>query len=303
MFRALLPPRSLLAGAQTLPGGARGIRGGGPIKRLPEFDWRKPYKGLPRPSVEILENPDEADEVLASLTSRRLSITAEPGVLPTATYAMRRSASETSKSHVGIASSREGVMTVADGDGVIVLFLARMKRMPTMLKEIMENEEIEKQAIGAFWIHTEFLSQPKFFENIRARNLVCLRNMARASFPPPLADLDGPPHVEFAAALAQELGYRLLLDDDPYSFKMKRLAGSRLHSIINLSWLTHCAGIETRERYFERFDKRFAVDTDEERVNWLKGFMAVRGKDKLMEAFRLDADEAEEAFRVQNSLP
>ncbi|TNY24828.1 hypothetical protein DMC30DRAFT_7609 [Rhodotorula diobovata] len=84
-----------------------------PVKLLPEWSWRRAWRGYPVPVVEVVNNADDADAVLETLTSSRLSIDPEPGIGQGVTLAQKH------RGVSGSSSVKDGVLSVADGEGVV----------------------------------------------------------------------------------------------------------------------------------------------------------------------------------------
>ncbi|GAA5897869.1 hypothetical protein JCM8208_003179 [Rhodotorula glutinis] len=223
---------------------------GEPVKLLPEWTWRRAWRTYPVPIVEVVNNADDADAVLETLTSSRLSLDPEPGARPGATSTQR---------HLGgrhSSSVRDGVLSVADGEGVIVLHLAAMDRFPDELKRILEDDTIEKQILGAGWWLHEIADNPTFYD-CEPRNILDLRHLAEWCWPT-LADESTRPkhHSGFMTVLAKDfLGLRYAVPStDDKGYQMRQLQGAKLDVIINQAWFAHCAGAEIRRKLPERIE-------------------------------------------------
>ncbi|GAA6053182.1 hypothetical protein JCM3770_000013 [Rhodotorula araucariae] len=227
-------------------------RRGEPIKLLPEWSWRRPWRDNPVPLVEVVSTAEAAEAVLETFTSRRLSIDAEPGIAPGATRAQRNSGTARSK------ACRHGVLSIADGEGVVVLHLANMDRFPETLKWILEDDKIEKQMLGAAWWIHEILDTPAFYGECSPRRVVDLRRLAEIAYPA-LAEPDvrSLVHNSFIAMFAKDmLGLRYAVLDmsgaDGGNFYTKKLQGPRLEALVNQTWFAHCAGAVIRDKVAER---------------------------------------------------
>ncbi|GAA5999993.1 hypothetical protein JCM10207_006005 [Rhodosporidiobolus poonsookiae] len=264
-----------------------------PTSSLPDFSWRTPYNGNPRPTVEVINDADDADAVLETITSKRLSIDAEPGKLLHATRAAHRAVDVAARPTFMTSNTSQGVLSIADGEGIILLHLARMQRAPRMLKQIMEDASIEKQTFGAAYMIREFLHAADFFDHTRPRNVLCLRRAAENAWPE-LGDpqLVAQPHNVFAQRLAECLGLRYTVHDaSERNYHTQRLQGPALELLANQSWFIHCASPEIRDKLASRIDKK---------VSWIPGIQALRERftgDKLMENFKLDYEIVEEALK------
>ncbi|GAA5887789.1 hypothetical protein JCM6882_000752 [Rhodosporidiobolus microsporus] len=277
-------------------------RRGGPIKVVPDFDWRRPFKGVARPqSIEIAETEEEANRLLESLTSTRLSIDLEPGhKLQASLYALGGLINTTRAKNLGQTSSTsEGVFSVADSEGIIVLHTAKMKYAPQKLLDIMEDPHIEKQAFGGVFAISEFLHAPDFFRNARPSNILCLRGLATTAYPTLDTDeIRGLPNMHFASKLAEELGTRFVVASGEPDYHIHKLQGPHLHRILNQTWFTHCAGLEIREAYHKRTDKVLSRNSELLKQRHLFADAA----EEMLEHFTFDTDEVEAALRRQGKL-
>ncbi|GAA5900801.1 uncharacterized protein JCM6883_004659 [Sporobolomyces salmoneus] len=232
----LLIPSRPFSTTQSKPA----VNRGGGSRSLPDFNWRKPYKNFPRPSVSLISDESAANDYLASLTSKRLTIEAETG------YSVRPGVNLTRET-----KHSEGVMTLADAEGVIILHLAQMKRAPEVLLSILADPTVEKQNFGANYIlKCIAVRDPEFFSNCQPTNFLDLRPLA-ANLHPRLARLDnGMVHKNFMIEYARDgLGVdfrRATTSRAEYS--VQRIAPDAIDAIVNETWLTHIAGHYLRSR-------------------------------------------------------
>lgn len=77
-------------------------------QRLPLFNYKVPYGDSPVPTVEYLTDPDEADEHLETLRSKRLTLTSD--------YAYHRNGPGPMKKY---ATGNLAVLCLADADGIL----------------------------------------------------------------------------------------------------------------------------------------------------------------------------------------
>ncbi|BGP48592.1 hypothetical protein JCM10450v2_004468 [Rhodotorula kratochvilovae] len=152
-------------------------------------------------------------------------------------------------------AARDGVVSVADGEGVVVLHLANMDHFPETLKRILEDEEVEKQILGAPWWIREIIDTPAFYGSCSPCRILDLRRLAEMGWPtlgePAVRALV---HNEFLVKFAKEmLGLRYAVHDaGGRDYHMKKLQGQRLEVLINQTWFAHCAGSVIRDKVAER---------------------------------------------------
>ncbi|KWU47220.1 hypothetical protein RHOSPDRAFT_31364 [Rhodotorula sp. JG-1b] len=245
--------------ARTFTSCAPRLARGGPIKVTPDFTWRRPFRGTPAaPNVTLVTTDFDADAVLETLTSKRISIDAEPGVRPNISPgALHRSWSDT---YDPIHSLRDGVFALADGDGVILLWLAKMKRLPRRLKEILEDPNIEKETIGAHWFVRTVLNESEFFDT-RPQNVVCLRNLAEVGWPYANDDDARMSHDQWVLRFAEKaFETRHAVQCKQTGFHVHALSKETLELLINRAWFAFCLGHEARQRIANRFGSK--VDRD-----------------------------------------
>ncbi|GAA5833292.1 hypothetical protein JCM9279_001484 [Rhodotorula babjevae] len=244
------PALPALAPFRTFASSPTPRKRGEPIKILPEWTWRKSWRTYPVPVVEVVNNADDADAVLETLTSSRLSLDPEPGARPAATHAQRYLGGRHSW------SVRDGVLSVADGEGVIVLHLAKMDRFPDELKRILQDDTIEKQIMGAGWWLKEVIANQTFY-GCEPRNVLDLRHLAEWCWPTLADDSTRPTHNSgFMTVLAKDfLGLRYAMPSmDEEGYQMRQLQGAKLDVVINQAWFAHCAGSEIRRKVPERIE-------------------------------------------------
>ncbi|BGP16590.1 hypothetical protein JCM10213_000496 [Rhodosporidiobolus nylandii] len=248
---------------------------------------------MPGPqSIEVFDDPDEADVVLETLTeSKRISIDCEPGPVPAWSEEGKRLTLASGTSGAQPMSVVEGVFTIADEQGLV--------DAPRMLKVLMEDEEIEKQAFGAVYVIREFVLQPEYFQATAPNNVVCLRRMAEAAYPqladPSLAAL---PHNGFVAELGNLVGVRYTSHDaSGRNFRTRELNKAALDLLVRQTWFLHCVGDTVREKLVERFGRR--VDALEPKMGRLSRLFV---RNQIDEKFRYDAAEIREELLRRGRL-
>ncbi|GAA6028462.1 hypothetical protein JCM8097_007040 [Rhodosporidiobolus ruineniae] len=279
--RVLLPPpRSRLGGA---------------VKLAPEFDWKKPPEPFHVPKVDDYDDPDKADEALQWLVGQpRISLGGcEAGLLRSASSAARYRASDMASHNMS-----EGIMSFTDDEGIIVLHLAKMKRAPRMVKQILEDPTIEKQIFGAAYFLLQFLHAPDFFDHARPTNVTCLRSMAYDAYPQVL-NMRGQSTNAFNSALSPLVfdGLRFtVLDAGAVNWHTKRLQGPSFDQILKDAWYTHCAAGRIRAKLIDRVERKAASDS---RFAPIKGLIERLAEVEAAEAFTMSFDEFEAAHRAK----
>ncbi|GAA5952501.1 hypothetical protein JCM3765_001989 [Sporobolomyces pararoseus] len=173
-------------------GGRSGSRG------VPTFDWRKPYKSFPKPSVTLISDEAAANAYLESLTSKRLTFEGDTDHVARANRTVE-------------AGYSGGVMSIADGEGVMILHFAPMKRVPEMLKTILTDPTIEKQMFGAAsLLHRIVNKESEFFDFCEPVNFLDLRPLASSLYPRLERIGRGMPNFDFVTEFAKDgMGLRL----------------------------------------------------------------------------------------------
>ncbi|GAA5868217.1 hypothetical protein JCM3774_000605 [Rhodotorula dairenensis] len=244
---------------RTFGSAAPRLARGGPIKVMPDFTWRRPFRSSPAaPNVTLVTTDFDADAILETLTSKRVSIDAEPGVRPNISPgAMHRAWTDT---YDPIHSLRDGVFCIADGDGVILLWLAKMKRLPRRLKQILEDPAIEKETIGAHWFVRTVLNEADFFET-RPQNVICLRSLADIGWPHTAEEDRRMSHDQWVLRFAEQaFETRHAVQCKHTGFHVHSLAKETLELLINRAWFAFCLGHEARQRIADRVGGK--VDRD-----------------------------------------
>ncbi|GAA5894651.1 hypothetical protein JCM5296_002919 [Sporobolomyces johnsonii] len=237
----------------------------GPTKSpSPIFDWRRPCRDdFPIPTATVINNPDAADEYLETLTSTRLTVDWDAG-------------SKVLKGLVTDDVLHTGVLSIADAEGVLILQLALMKRPPSLLREILRDQSIEKQVFGARTFLREYHSDLEFFGDDRPVNIVDLEALCLVLHPKLAnAGLTTRPINRLLTAYAAEaLGQQFstqAIGRASRSWEVATITSHRLDGLINQAWLTHLAGVLLREKLDEKVRKE---DGDEEQYrSWMKELM------------------------------
>lgn len=220
---------SIRSAVQAVP------RSGG--SSLPIFDWRKPYKDFPKPSVTLISNAATADTYLQAITSKRVTLEGDVGHLQR--FRTRE---------LGFA---QGLISIADGEGVIVLHLAQMKRAPEALLSILSDPSIEKQMFGATTlVHHVSDKEAEFFDNCNPINFLDLRLLATSLYPRLERVGRGMPNFDFVTEFAQDgMGFRLeTLSRQEQGYDVQKLSREVIDERINCCWLSHCASFLLRSR-------------------------------------------------------
>ncbi|GAA5879975.1 hypothetical protein JCM16303_004423 [Sporobolomyces ruberrimus] len=210
----------------------------GSHRNTPVFDWRKPYKDFPRPSVTLISSEGAANTYLESLTSKRLTIHADPGHVVTGIGMTK----PTTYAH--------GALAIADGEGVLVLHLARMKRAPEVLISILEDPTIEKQKFGIIGFLGQITNREhEFFGQPESVNCIDLRLLAK-NLHPRLNQYKNVVVTEFMVEYAKDaFGMQLDIQTSmrgDYSIQM--MARDKVDDLVNECWFTHIAGSLLRSR-------------------------------------------------------
>ncbi|GAA5983985.1 hypothetical protein JCM10908_006002 [Rhodotorula pacifica] len=275
---------------------------GGPIKVAPDFSWRRPFRGTPAaPNVTLVTTDFDADAILETLTSKRVAIDAEPGKRPNISVgAMHRSWSDT---YDPIHSLRDGVFCIADGDGVILLWLAKMKRLPRRLKALLEDPDIEKETIGAHWFVRTVLNESDFFAT-RPEHIICLRYLAEIGWPYIAEDDSRMTHDQWVLKFSEQaFETRHAVQCKQTGFHVDSLSKETLELLINRAWFAFCLGHEARQRIADRLGGK--VDRDRTLLRMLaESVMSPeRIKKELVEkataqaTFNADVVEAQRKFK------
>ncbi|GAA5967923.1 hypothetical protein JCM11641_005810 [Rhodosporidiobolus odoratus] len=178
----------------------------------------------------------------------------------------------------------------------------RRSEPPRLLKKILENPDIEKQAFGASYIQREVLTDAAYFDHARPANVVCMRIMAEKAYP----KLDDPAlerqtHNVFAMALAQQLGVRYTTHDAGRNdYHVTRLQGAPLDLLLNQTWFLHCVSPDIRAKLVARIDKK--LDSKLPNLPGIGEWLRRKGHEKVFEAFRLDAEDVEARMKRDGGL-
>ncbi|GAA5878219.1 hypothetical protein JCM1840_004040 [Sporobolomyces johnsonii] len=147
------------------------------------------------------------------------------------------------------------------GVSLAVLHLALMKHPPSLLREILCDQAIEKQVFGARTFLHDYHSDLEFFGDDRPVNIVDLEALCLVLHPKLAnAGLTTRPINRLLTAYAAEaLGQQ---------FSTQAIGRARL---INQTWLTHLAGVLLREKLDDKVRKEYG---DEEQYrSWMKELM------------------------------
>ncbi|GJN90839.1 hypothetical protein Rhopal_003853-T1 [Rhodotorula paludigena] len=209
------PPNSI----RTFTASPRPRARGGPVKLLPEWSWRTPYKHYGRPVVELVSNADDADAVLETITSRRVSIDAEPG-------RMREASEAASSSGISKWSSvKDGTLAVVDAEGVVRFY-----------RDIFQRFD---------------------YYRCEPTNMLCLRRLAEVVWPYLSDDAAMLEQNPWLTKLARErFGVRFTVHDAAVrDYHVKKLQPAKVDMLVNSAWFTHVLGAELRPKLLDKIER------------------------------------------------
>ncbi|ORY56560.1 hypothetical protein BCR35DRAFT_309819 [Leucosporidium creatinivorum] len=213
--------------------------------RAEVFNHRRLDPSLPIakvPQVDYTRDLSEAEELLDSLRASRFSL---------------QVANKTTESHQrdGGTIMTEGdvaVLAIADMEGVVVLHLSHMKRIPSRLRAILEDPKIVKQTFGAISYVQDFDKDPKLWDGVQCTSMLDLRELGPIFPRLREPDTESMSHSGIRRAASLHLfGLGHATPGTGHNFDVSKLGATSLDYIVNAAWLTQQLGIKFDERLDE----------------------------------------------------
>ncbi|KAM0753155.1 hypothetical protein T439DRAFT_323787 [Meredithblackwellia eburnea MCA 4105] len=238
--------------------------------RLPLFDYRRPFEDNPVPSVDYIYDHEEADAVLESIRSRRLSIWWSEG----------RKQVHKESAYWGLWTSTDELecLALADHQGVVCLHLTRMDHFPEGLKALLESESVMKQSVCTggllrrLMVHDQPLANPC--------RVLDLDMLAQIVYPElRIGKGKNPSGSERVQTLAATLLGAHFPTGGEHTWPNKDLRGTdTMDNMVNMTWLQHLLGLNLHDRL-----ERGIEETEETEESLEAGLTGEHLKDWILE--------------------